>query len=42
MANEGKEQVSLRRGDCDVSATLASASLIDCDLIFMTNNILDP
>ena len=42
MANEGKEKVSLRRGDCDVSATLAISSLIDCDLILITNNVLDP
>ena len=42
VANEGKEQVSLRRGDCDVSATLAISSLVDCDLIMVTNNVLDP
>ena len=42
MANEGKEKVSFSRGDCDVSATLAISSLVDCDLIMVTNNVLDP
>ena len=42
MANEGKEKVSFSRGDCDVSATLAISLLVNCDLIMVTNNVLDP